>query len=143
MPGYTVGAQAKIGSPGFYMSPGLVFQRFNIEPYDKNSFINSRPAYSMVKLINNAGWEYKIIKPLKFRFFVGVALNYVLSVDDNDRGYDLDDLYDANFSYDYGVGITVGFITLDIKRDKSLSNFFRNTTKKGIAFTCLNVGIAF
>ena len=142
-PGYTIGAQAKIGSPGFYMSPGIVFHRFNIEPHDKNSFINSRPAYSMVNIISNAGWEYNIIKPLKFRVFIGVSLNYVLSVDDNDIGYDLDDLYDSSFSYDYGAGITIGFITLDIKRDKSLSYFFRNTDKKGISFTCLNVGIAF
>lgn len=142
-PGYTIGAQAKIGSPGFYMSPGLVFHRFNIEPNDKNNFFNSSPSYSMIKIINNAGWEYNIIKPLKFRVFVGLSLNYVLSVDDNDKGYDLDDLYDSSFSYDYGAGISFGVITLDIKRDKSLSYFFRNTDRKGIGFTCINLGIAF
>ena len=142
-PGYTLGAQGKIGSPGFYMSPGIVFQKFTIEPYDKNRYFNDQPSYSMLKLTNDAGYEYKITSFLKLRIFAGVSLNYVLTIDDNDSEIDFNNLYDANFSYDYGAGISLWFVTLDFKRDNSLTNFFKDIEKKGISFNCINLGIQF
>ena len=37
-PGYSIGAQGKIGSPGFFMGPGLIFQKFTVDPFDKKRY---------------------------------------------------------------------------------------------------------
>lgn len=142
-PGYSIGGQGKIGSPGFFMSPGIIFQKFTVDPFDKNRYYNDRPSYSMIKLTNDAGYEYKIFKFFKVRVFAGVSLNYVISIDENTRGINFNNLYDANFSYDYGAGISLWFITFDFKRDNNLTDFFKDIEKKGINFTCFNIGITF
>jgi hypothetical protein len=142
-PGFNVGGQGKIGSPGFFMAPGLIFQKFTVDPFDKNRYYNDRPSYSMIKLTTDGGYEYKILKFLKVRIFAGVSLNYVISIDENTRGINFNNLYDANFSYDYGAGISLWFITLDFKRDNNLTDFFKDVEKKGISFNCINIGISF
>lgn len=142
-PGFSIGAQGKIGSPGFFMSPGLVYQDFTIYSFDKHRYVNDQPSYKMLKLTNDAGFEYKIFKIFKFRFFVGASLNYVMTIDKNDYGVDFDTLSDAYFSYNYGAGISIGFVTLDFKRDNSITDFYKNYEKKGISFNCLNLGIQF
>ena len=98
----------------------------------------------MIKLTNDAGYEYKIFKFLKVRVFAGVSLNYVISIDEeNTRGINFNNLYDANFSYDYGAGISFWFLNIDFKRDNNLTDFFKDAEKKGISFNCINIGIQF
>lgn len=143
-PGYSIGALGKLGSPGFFMCPGLIYQKFNVDPYDKKQFINNEPSYSMIKISTDGGYEYKLFDFLKLRLFAGVSLNYVISIDKrNQKEIGFDDLYDANFSYNYGAGLSLWFITIDFKRDNNLTDFFKFYEKKGISFNCINLGFQF
>ena len=82
-PGYNVGISARIGSSGFFMDPGLYYQKFTISEFNKKKFINDKPSYSLIKINTDGGFENKITNWLLYRIFAGVSLNYVLSIDNN------------------------------------------------------------
>ncbi|HHH53265.1 MAG TPA: hypothetical protein ENK91_06375 [Bacteroidetes bacterium] len=142
-PGYNVAIHARIGSPGFFMCPGLTYQRFTISEYDKTKYVNNLPSYSIVKISTNAGFENKIVKWLKYRFFAGLNLNYLSSIDNNSKNINFNSVYEGFVGWDYGVGISIGFITLDYKYEKSFTEFYKDIDKTKINFRTIVVGIAF
>ena len=73
-PGINLGVQAKIGVPGFYMSPGIFYQKFTILEFDKKKYINDRPKYHLVKLNVGVGFEKDITELFRFRGFAGVNI---------------------------------------------------------------------
>lgn len=142
-PGYDLGIAVRIGSPGFFMSPSLSYQKFTIEQYNKKEYLNKRPSYSLVKLNNDAGFEFKLAKWFLYRAYAGVNLNYILSIDNNPQNIDFTQIYDGFVGYDFGVGVTLGFITLDFKWEKSFTEFYKDINKTKLNFSTINVGFVF
>jgi len=103
-PGYNLGIQGKIGAPGIYMSPGLFYQKFTISEYNKKKYINNRPSYSLIKINTDGGYEGRFTDLIRYRVFAGVNLNYILSIDNNEKNINFNNIHDAFVGYDLGFG---------------------------------------
>jgi len=152
-PGINIGIQAKIGAPGFYMSPGLYLQKFTISEYKRSEYMNDEPSYYIVKLNTDAGVEKnilsfidsqnKFLQAFKIRIFTGVNLNYVRSIDRNPENINFNNIYDLFLGYDYGLGFSVWFLTIDFKQERSFTEFYKGIKKTSLNFSTISVGIEF
>jgi hypothetical protein len=152
-PGLNLGIQGKLGSPGFYMSHGLFLQKFTISEYNKTEYMNNRPSYYIVKLNTDGGIEKnilsfinsqnKFLKSFKVRVFTGVNLNYVKSIDKNPNNINFNDVYDLFVGYDYGLGFSAWFLTIDFKQERSLTEFYKGIKKTYLNFSTISVGFVF
>ncbi|MEZ4908358.1 MAG: hypothetical protein R2771_12120 [Saprospiraceae bacterium] len=142
LPGYNFGIHALLGVPGFFMSPGLGYQKLTLVSHDKQHFFHHEPSFHILNINNDAGVEYVIIRNLSIRFFVGASLNYVLSIDENTNNIDFNSIYDANFSWDFGMGITFKAISLEYKIDKGLTGVYKDNYNYS-NFTIKSLNLAF
>lgn len=153
-PGYNIGIQGKIGAPGFYMSPGLFYQKFTISKYNKKEYINDKPSYNLVKLNTDAGIEKsisslfssvnsKFLNSFRVRVFTGLNLNYVRSIDKNPQNINFNNINEGFFGYDYGFGFSAWFLTLDFKQERSFTEFYKDIHKTKLNFSTISLGIVF
>ncbi len=142
-PGINLGIQAKIGAPGFYMSPGIFYQRFNISEFDKNEYINDRPSYHLSKLNVDAGYELKITKLFRCRVFTGINLNRIIKIDNNSQNINFNNVYEGFAGYDYGLGFNIAFFTIDFKEEHSLTQFYKGYNKTKLNFSTISLGFVF
>jgi len=142
-PGINLGVQAKIGAPGFYMSPGIFYQKFTILEFDKKKYINDKPKYHLVKLNVDAGLEKSIVKLFRFRVFAGVNLNRVIKIDNNSHNINFDNVYEGFAGYDFGLGFNIAFMTIDFKQERSFTGFYKDYKKTKLNFTTISLGVVF
>ncbi len=141
--GYNVGVSARIGIPGFFMEPGLYYENFTISSYKEKEFISDHPGFHLIKANTNAGFEYAIFKNFHLRFYLGGNLSYVAVIDKNNNDVDFNTIDYGFASYDFGIGTTIYFMTLDFKYEKSLSPFFKSFENSQITSYNISLGFMF
>ncbi len=141
--GYNVGLAGRIGIPGFFIELGAYYQKFTIDEYEKIDFINDNPSYHAVKFNINLGLEYKVFKKGRLRFYSGGNLNYILEIDKNNRKINFDTVNYGLPSYNFGIGTTIYFVTLDFNYEKSITHFYNSDKNSKMDFYTLNLGFVF
>ncbi len=141
--GYNAGISARIGIPGFFMEPSLYYENFTISSYKEKEFISDHPSFHIVKINTNAGVEYKLLKKFNLRFYLGGNLSYVAEIDKNNHDIDFNAIDYGFASYNFGIGTTIYFATLDFKYEKSLSPFFKSFENSQITSYNISLGFMF
>ncbi len=142
-PGINLGVQAKIGATGFFMSPGLFYQKFTISEFAKKEYINDRPKYHLAKLNVDAGYESTLTKLFRYRVYAGVNLNRIIKIDNNSNNINFNNIYEGFVGYDYGFGFNVYFMTIDFKQERSLTEFYKGYKKTKLNFSTISLGFVF
>ncbi len=142
-PGINIGIQAKIGAPGFYMSPGIFYQRFTISEFAKKKYINDKPKYHLTKLNIDAGYELKITKLFRLRAFTGINLNRIIKIDNNSQNINFNNVYEGFAGLDYGLGFNISSFSLDFKYERSFTQFYKDYNKTKLNFSTISLGFVF
>jgi hypothetical protein len=132
-PGYTVGLDVLIPDGVSWIIPGLHYQHSSIAPQSNGSWepYKKFPGIHSLKMPLQLG-----LSPFKNRFLTaifhgGLAANYLMSVDENDR-FTEDDFNDLRGSWLAGVTIRVLFLTAHIQYEHGLSRIYRADAPSGI-----------
>jgi len=111
--GYHLGAFGKLSLAGkFYLRPELVYTKIQSEYSNSTSF-------DMSKLDLPVLLGYKIIGPL--HVFAGPAFQYILNIDIDD--FNINDAEnDFSVGLNFGVGINLGKLGLDLRYERGFSS---------------------
>lgn len=141
--GYEVGGGVVVGGDGLFVFPGIAYQRFSLIQNDKNDYFSKSPCFNDMRLSVDLGFEYKIISTLRVRFFGGGGLDYVLDIEDNPAQLNFDNVYDAAFSWQYGVGASFSILSIEYKMINGITDYFRTMKPSKLKTPVISLGFRF
>ncbi len=149
--GYQLGAYLRIGNR-LYIQPGIFFQRSGTElrTTDELDFETLKDEVDLDAIFLSAGLGYNLIEtdPLVLRINGAIAGTFLLNVQDNLLGLELDNFNGVLAGAPIGVGLDLfGFLTVDASYELGLTNVFDEIFGLTVDATNnvfrLNVGLLF
>ena len=126
--GYQFGAGVLIGDK-FYVEPGIQFVR-NSKLIVSEDFTDFNFSQNLVKIPVYAG--YHILGhesgPLALRLFAGPAVSIAGKIKEGEDQISKDDLKNASFLVDAGVGVDILFLFVEFNYEFALTDYFQDDT---------------
>jgi hypothetical protein len=141
--GYHIGVDVRIGPYGFYLSPGLHYYGIDIGSTNGFEYFAKSPKYHIIKGPLNLGYKMFITRKIKFRLKAGVDVNYVLLIDDNDLNIGYNNVNDAYFGINIGVGLDMNRVTLDFNFESGLTDVLKDQVDSKFNYLTLSLGFFF
>jgi Outer membrane protein beta-barrel domain len=145
--GFSAGADARIGGKRFYFQPGL---HYNVMSYDLVNLDNDSPnfnsdvtAVKSIKVPINVGLNLINWKLFKIRAFGGATAYQVTGVSNNSIGLTKDNFASRYWGANFGVGVDLLFLTLDLTFERGQSAVFKNQDDTKNQMIALTAGIRF
>ncbi len=144
--GYQIGILGNFGTYSFFISPGIYFNDVTInKDYKEIAPFEIAPRIKTAKAKLTLGYQTNVLtRKIKLKFGGGMNANYIISISDNDEGYNFDTLDDSYMGYNIDMGLDFFFLTFNISYEKSIREILTlNDKKSGLDFIILTAGIVF
>ena len=141
--GYQFGAGVLIGNK-FYVEPGIQFVRRTKAITESSSSEEIDFAQNYVKIPVYAGYHLLGAeeKPLALRIFAGPAVSIPGKISKGEEQISKDDVNNALFAVDAGVGLDILFLFVELNYEYSFSNFWSdNSVESKQRGLLINAGI--
>jgi hypothetical protein len=142
--GKSIGLDAIVEDSWVLFMPGLHYQNYAIVGAEKGSgFFEKSDNFHQISLPVNLGTRFGIDRALKVRVYGGGHINFIVGVDSNSTGVNLDRVQTVHPGWQAGAQVMVWRLTADFRyyRDyRHLINVRPDSEVKGWEFL---VGIAF
>lgn len=135
--GWNAGLDLRLHKRGFFLQPGLHYFNTSLKVDSRDSLQNvnllNGPRIHSLKAPLLAGLYLTSPRQGFFKLNVkgGVVGNYVLGVDSNETpNYTIDNIERWNWGLNAGVGVELGFFTIDASHEWGMSRYFKDTGAK-------------
>lgn len=141
--GFYFGLNGRFGSYTWYFSPGAYYYRLDLFSYDEPGFFSKNDRITMIKIPIDLGARIIRTPVFNFRMYAGGIINYIESVDENDKGITIERYNDIHFGVGGGMGIDLFWLTLDVRYEKGISGLLIDNTSATSDYLTAGIGIFF
>ncbi|MEE9372874.1 MAG: hypothetical protein V3V00_07445 [Saprospiraceae bacterium] len=142
--GWRIGIDQQILGKGIYLLGGLHYVRFNEEARNGTNFFETSPAIQILKPRAGIGiTPFALTDLFKIRLKGLVSYNYFLAFKGETVTFETEKIKSGYLNLDLGVGVTVGFITVDIEYELGLDGTIKDLDDSKFRFLSVSAGLMF
>jgi len=141
--GLRLGGFARIGDDGWFIRPGLFYERYHAESSSSFNALDKGDHLHFLKGYVNLGLYIIRSDLFKLRLNGGGTIDYLAAIDNRGDVYKLADFSDAAIGINGGLGIDIAFITIDLGYEKGLTKFLTDDDSSRSEYYNLSLGFFF